>query len=70
MLLSNTDLGLWLRNVRRDSVEFYHKTGDMTGVLHDWGYTNKADLFLLTQNIREDTRVFRLLDRLGPSLLP
>ncbi len=69
MLLANTDPGLWLRNVRRDSVDFYHKTGDMTGVLHDWGYTNEADLFLLTQNVRKETEVFRLLDHLGPNLL-
>ena len=69
MLRWNTDLGLWLRNVQRDSVEFYHKTGDMSGVLHDWGYTKHEDVFLLTQNVQEDTEVFQLLDRLGPSLL-
>lgn len=69
MLECNADLGLWLRNIRRDSVRFLHKTGDMTGALHDWGYTNKADLFLLTQNVSEDTEVFRLLDYLGPILL-
>lgn len=69
MLESNVDMGLWLRNVRRDSVKFLHKTGDMAGVLHDWGYTSRADLFLLTQNVNEDTEVFGLLDHLGPILL-
>ncbi len=69
MLECNVDVGLWLRNIRRDSVRFLHKTGDMAGVLHDWGYTNKVDLFLLTQNVCKDTEVFRLLDHLGPILL-
>ena len=69
MLLWNTDLGLWLRNVPRDTVEFYHKTGNITGVLHDWGYTKDADVFLLTQSVRDETVVYRLLDRLGPVLL-
>ncbi|MCU0508343.1 MAG: class A beta-lactamase-related serine hydrolase [Anaerolineae bacterium] len=69
MLLWNTDLGLWLRNVARDTVDFYHKTGNITGVLHDWGYTREADLFLLTQNVADEKEVYRLLDRLGPLLL-
>lgn len=69
MLECNVDLGLWLRNIRRDSVELLHKTGDMTGVLHDWGYTKDADLFLLTQDVGNDAEVFRLLDHLGPILL-
>lgn len=69
MLLWNTDLGLWLRNVPRDTVDFYHKTGNITGVLHDWGYTRDADLFVLTQNVADETEVYRLLDRLGPLLL-
>ncbi len=69
MLLWNTDGGLWLRNVPRDTVEFYHKTGNIEGVLHDWGYTREADLFLLTQNVRDEREIYRLLDRLGPALL-
>ncbi len=69
MLLWNTDLGLWLRNVPRDTVEFYHKTGNIEGVLHDWGYTADADLFILTQNVRDERQVYKTLDRLGPALL-
>ena len=69
MLLWNTDLGLWLRNVPRDTVDFYHKTGNITGVLHDWGYTKDADVFLLTQGVEDESDVYRLLDRLGPVLL-
>jgi hypothetical protein len=69
MLLWNTDLGLWLRNVPRDTVDLCHKTGNIPGVLHDWGYTKDADLFLLTQGVGDETIVYRLLDRLGPALL-
>jgi beta-lactamase class A len=69
MLLWNTDGGLWLRNVPRDTIDFYHKTGNIPGVLHDWGYTKDADAFLLTQGARDERDVYRLLDRLGPALL-
>lgn len=69
MLLACTDQGLWLRNITRDTVDFYHKTGNIEGVLHDWGYTADADIFLLTQNVQDETLVYRALDRLGPALL-
>lgn len=69
MFLWNTDQGLWLRNVPRDTVDFYHKTGNIPAVLHDWGYTQDADVFLLTQGVRDETEVYQLLDRLGPALL-
>ncbi len=69
LLLACDDLGLWLRNIPRDTVDFYHKTGNIEGVLHDWGYTSGADLFLLTQNVRDEREVYRALDRLGPLLI-
>jgi beta-lactamase class A len=69
MLLANADLGLWLRSVERDTVEFYHKTGNIPGVLHDWGYTRDTDLFLLTQNVKDEGEVYDVLSRLGPKLL-
>lgn len=69
MLLANTDLGLWLRSVERDTVEFCHKTGNIPGVLHDWGYTGDTDLFLLTQNVKDEGEVYDALSRLGPRLL-
>jgi len=69
MFLANTDAGLWLRNIPRDTVLFYHKTGSIEGVLHDWGYTSEADLFLLTQNVRDEQEVYGVLDVLGPLLL-
>ncbi|OQA43339.1 MAG: hypothetical protein BWY52_01888 [Chloroflexi bacterium ADurb.Bin325] len=48
---------------------FYHKTGNIEGVLHDWGYTEDTDLFLLTQNVQDESEVYAALDRLGPLLL-
>jgi len=69
MLLACTDQGLWLRSVTRDTVEFYHKTGSIEGVLHDWGYTADADLFVLTQNVADEKDVYEALSRLGPRLL-
>jgi beta-lactamase class A len=69
MLMWNTDSGLWLRNIPRDTIDFYHKTGNIEGVLHDWGYTREADVFILTQNVRDEREVYKALDRLGPALL-
>jgi beta-lactamase class A len=66
MLRASMDTNLWLRNVTRDSVPFCHKTGCITGVLNDWGYTEKFDLFLLTQDVADEHQVNALLDRLGP----
>lgn len=69
MLLWNVDRGLWLRNVPRDTIDFYHKTGNIEGVLHDWGYTREADLFILTQDVRDEREIYKALDQLGPALL-
>jgi beta-lactamase class A len=69
MLLACVDGALWLRNVPRDTISFHHKTGSMEGVLHDWGYTEEVDLFLLTCNVRDESEVYRALDTLGPLLL-
>jgi len=64
-----TDVGLWLRNVPRDTIRFCHKTGSIPGVLHDWGYTGDAELFILTRNVQDEGEVYRALDVLGPALL-
>jgi beta-lactamase class A len=69
MLLACTDWALLMRNVPRDTVEFYHKTGSMEGILHDWGYTADADLFLLTQNAQDERAVYEVFGRLGELLL-
>ena len=69
LLLACVDGGLWLRNMPRDTVRLYHKTGSIEGVLHDWGFTEQVDLFLLTRNVRDESEVCRVLDVLGPLLL-
>jgi beta-lactamase class A len=69
MLLACTDGGLWLRSVPRDTVTFHHKTGSVEGVLHDWGYTAAADLFILAQNVADEGEVYEVLSQLGPRLL-
>ena len=46
-----------------------HKSGSIEGVLHDWGFTEQADLFLLTRNVRDESEVCRAPDVLGPILL-
>ncbi len=69
MFLACTDGGLWLRNVPHDTVSLHHKTGSIEGVLHDWGYTEHTELFILTRNVRDESEVYRVLDALGPALL-
>ena len=44
-------------------------TGSIPGVLHDWGYTRDTDLFLLTQDVKDEGKVYDVLSRLGPKLL-
>jgi beta-lactamase class A len=63
------DGGLWLRNIPRDTVPLRHKTGSIAGALHDWGYTDDSELFILTRNVRDESEVYRALDVLGPALL-
>jgi beta-lactamase class A len=48
---------------------FYHKTGSFPGVLHDWGYTNRARIFLLTQNVSDYEPVYRVFEQLGMLLM-
>lgn len=69
LLLANTDSALLMRDLPRDTVNFYHKTGSMEGVLHDWGYTHEHRLFLLTNEVKEEPPVFDLFGELGKMLL-
>jgi beta-lactamase class A len=69
MLVVNTDSALLMRSIPRDTVEFFHKTGSMTGVLHDWGFTDDCELFLLTQNVTNEPVVFEVFGALGSQCL-
>ena len=65
MLAHNQDRGLLLRQRLRDGLDFNHKTASLTGVLHDWGYTPKTRLFLLTQEVQDETALTHIFGDLG-----
>ena len=54
MLLSCQDSSLLMRGQARDRLHFYHKTGSISGVLHDWGFTRECDIFLLTSGFQSE----------------
>lgn len=68
MLLACQDSSLLLRDLPRDGVHFYHKTGSIPGVLHDWGYTRACDLFLLTQHNPDEIHASHLFGQVGRGL--
>lgn len=69
MLLAQQDTSLLLRDVPRDSMDFYHKTGSLPGVLHDWGYTRERELFLLTSGVDDESAVNAVFAELGKVLI-
>jgi beta-lactamase class A len=70
MLLECQDANLLLRSIPRDTLHFYHKTGSISNVLHDWGYTRQCDLFLLTNHFASEQAAGEVFGRLGAALLP
>ncbi len=69
LLHSTLDAALLLRNVPRDTIDFYHKTGSMEGVLHDWGYTRSCRIFLLTNDVADEPPMFELFGALGEFMM-
>jgi beta-lactamase class A len=69
MLLANTDAALLKREHPRDTLDFYHKSGSMEGVLHEWGYTRRKRIFLLTEGVTAEPPVFQVFGQLGRLLL-
>lgn len=69
LLLANTDSALLMRSIPRDTLDFYHKTGSMDGVLHDWGFTDQCDVFLLTQKVTDEPVVFEIFGEIGRTCL-
>lgn len=65
MLLCCQDTSLLMRNLESDSVDFYHKTGSISGVRHDWGYTRSCDIFLLTNGFRDEHAAVEVFGQLG-----
>jgi beta-lactamase class A len=64
---------LFLRDIPVDTLvddrTFYHKTGSFPGVLHDWGYNNRGNIFLLTQSVSDYQAVYQAFGHLGRLLL-
>jgi len=54
-----------MRDVPFDSTDFYHKSGFIPEVVHDWGYTDKCDIFLLTQGYKNEARLRDVFGQLG-----
>lgn len=69
LLGANSDGGLLLRSIPRDTLTFFHKTGSLPGVLHDWGYTRRHEIFLLTQGVQDEIAVAEIFGQLGQALL-
>ncbi len=64
---------LLLRDIPVDTLvgerTFYHKTGSIPGVLHDWGYNNRGRIFLLAQNVTDYQAAYQAFGHLGRLLL-
>ena len=65
LLEVNQDDALLKRRIPRDTLNFYHKTGSISGVLHDWGYTRDCQVFLLTEGVKDEPAVFEIFGELG-----
>lgn len=65
MLAACQDDALLKRCITRDTLTFYHKTGSVEGVLHDWGYTDRCKIFLLTQNVPDEPAAYEVFGELG-----
>lgn len=68
MLLQCQDSALLLRDLPRDSIRFYHKTGSIQGILHDWGFTRECEIFLLTQGFQHEHQAVQLFGQAGQLL--
>ena len=69
MLLVNQDDLLLKRDLPRDEVDFFHKTGSIPGVLHDWGYSRTCRIFLLTSGVTDETILYPIFGKAGQLLL-
>ena len=65
LLENSQDDALLKRAIPRDTLCFFHKTGSISGILHDWGYTRAGQVFLLTDQVRDEPAVFEIFGELG-----
>ncbi len=60
------DDSLLARDLPKDTVSFYHKTGCVPPeILHDWGYTRNCEMFLLTQKVQDETKLYPIFGQMG-----
>jgi beta-lactamase class A len=69
MLAVNQDTSLLVRQLPRDTLVFHHKTGSLSGVLHDWGYTAACETFLLTQGVKNELAASEIFGQIGRQVL-
>jgi beta-lactamase class A len=60
---------LLLRDIPEDSIVFYHKTGSIAGVMHDWGYMRDRRIFLLTQHVEDERKMMEIFGKAGRLLV-
>jgi beta-lactamase class A len=58
-----------MRDLPFDSITFYHKSGFIPGVVHDWGYTDQCELFLLTQDFADEAALMPIFGQFGRLML-
>jgi beta-lactamase class A len=68
MLAVNQDDILFKRSLPRDTLTFFHKTGSLNGLLHDWGYTHSCRIFLLTENVSSEPEAMEVFGEVGKEL--
>jgi len=60
---------LFTRNLKGDSVDFYHKSGGLHNVINEWGFTDRCQIFLLCNNYSDYQKVYDVFGNLGKWLL-
>jgi beta-lactamase class A len=69
-LAVNQDDTLFKRSIPRDTLTFYHKTGSLSGLLHDWGYTPSCRIFLLIERVSDEPAAYEAFGTLGKLITP
>jgi beta-lactamase class A len=60
---------LLTRDIPRDTLTFHQKSGSITCVLHNWGFTEDRQIFLLTHQFDDELQTTRAFGELGRLLL-
>jgi beta-lactamase class A len=60
---------LLTRDIPRDTIIFHQKSGNIDSVLHNWGFTEDRQIFLLTHQFEDELKTTRVFGELGRLLL-